>query len=78
MPAARFRPHLYQWAGDAAVRHERFEYRNPRVTQKTKFDSTDWKAGVRWQPIDELTLRATRSTDDVTAAVDTLSGLVEK
>ncbi len=45
-----------------AVRHEKFEYTNPRVAQLSKFDSTDWKAGIRWQPIDEITLRATKST----------------
>jgi iron complex outermembrane recepter protein len=47
---------------NGAMRREDFEYTNPAVAQKSKFASTDWKAGLRWQPIDEITVRGTRST----------------
>jgi outer membrane receptor protein involved in Fe transport len=46
----------------AAVRHEKFEYSNPRVARQSKLESTDWKAGVRWQPNNEITVRGTKST----------------
>lgn len=55
-----------RWAHDlslsAAVRKEQFEYSNPRVARKSELESTDWKAGIRWQPTEEITLRGTKST----------------
>jgi iron complex outermembrane receptor protein len=53
---------VHDFGVNVAVRREAFEYTNPAVTQKTKFGSTNWKFGARWQPVEELTLRATRST----------------
>jgi outer membrane receptor protein involved in Fe transport len=61
-PIAKNKTLLHDLSLNAAVRQEKFEYSNPRVAQKSKFDSTDWKAGLRWQPTQELTLRGTRST----------------
>lgn len=62
VPVLKNAPLAHTLEVSAAVRREAFEYTNPRVTQASKFASTDWKAGLRWQPIDELTLRATKST----------------
>lgn len=61
-PVVKNLPFAHDLSVNAAVRYETFEYTNPRVPQKTKFDSTDWKAGLRWQPTDEITVRGTRST----------------
>lgn len=62
VPVVKNLPFVHDLGLNAAIRRESFEYTNPRVVQKSKFASTDWKAGLRWQPIDDLTLRATKST----------------
>ncbi len=62
VPVLKNLPFVHDLSVNGAVRHEKFEYTNPAVAQKSKFDSTDWKAGIRWQPFDELTVRGTKST----------------
>jgi iron complex outermembrane receptor protein len=62
VPVAKQKAFAHDLSVNAAVRREQFEYSNPRVAQKSKLSSTDWKAGLRWQPTDELTVRGTKST----------------
>ncbi len=61
-PVAKNLPFVHDLSLSAAVRHEKFEYTNPRVAKHSKLDSTDWKAGLRWQPTPDLTVRGTMST----------------
>ncbi len=61
-PVAKHLPFAHDLSVSGAVRREKFEYTNPRVARASEMESTDWKAGLRWQPSPEITVRGTVST----------------
>jgi len=62
VPLLKNLPFVRELGLNAAARRESFEYHNPVVVQKSKFASTDWKVGLRWHVVEDLVVRATKST----------------
>jgi iron complex outermembrane receptor protein len=55
-------PFVHSASLNAAARYEDFKYNSPQTTARPKFESTDWKLALRYQPVHDVVVRATYST----------------